>query len=86
MSVITNTFRFESRSDWWWKKYEVFDSLHRELKYEGVREEEVSRKMSVFLKEYGEKWVRFGKPQGVSGNTETKTDGKDATGREHEGP
>ncbi|MFA5019290.1 MAG: hypothetical protein WC504_17195 [Methylobacter sp.] len=60
--LITNTFRFESRSDLWWKKYEVFDSLYRELKYEGVKEEEVSKKMSALLKEYGDKWVRFGKP------------------------
>ena len=61
--LITSTFRFESRSDWWWKKYEVLESLYRELKFEGATEEQVSKKVSAFAKEFGDTWVRFGKPQ-----------------------
>ena len=44
--LITKTFQFESRSNWWWKRYQVYDSLYRELKYEGVKAEEVSKKIT----------------------------------------
>ena len=61
--VLTiGTFKFEARADWWYMKYHGLDALHRALTFEGRTVPEVSRDLSMFIRELEGKWPSFGKP------------------------
>jgi hypothetical protein len=56
-----STFRFESRADWWYRKYHGMDGFIRALTYEGKSDAEVSRELTDFLTKLEAVWPSFGK-------------------------
>jgi hypothetical protein len=58
--LITDRFRFEARSNWWWKNYNKLDALRRELKPDGSNEAEISIKMDEFMEAHDKEWPGFG--------------------------
>jgi hypothetical protein len=60
--AITNTCKFEARSDWWWEKFHKLDGLRLALLNEGKPIKDVSQEMRDFLDKHQEKWPGFGKP------------------------
>ena len=62
--MILNTFKFESRSKWWWTKNFRLIDLQSELEQEPARESEIKKKMANFLLEHSKEWpcFDFGRP------------------------
>jgi len=63
--VATSAFRFESKSAWHWRKTRAYQSLYRQLKYEGKEAADVSAHLSKIDLELDEDWIPFGK---ITGN------------------
>jgi len=60
--VALNTFRFEARARWWWKKVTYFQKWIYALKYQGADEKAVSEEMAKVLSAHEDEWPSFGKP------------------------
>lgn len=60
--VILNTFKYEARARWWWKKYSMFKSFLNEIRLEGADEKGISKKLNKFLILHEGEWPSFGKP------------------------
>jgi hypothetical protein len=60
--LMTNTFRFEARAEWWYGLESCYDRLHRGLEYEDQKSSEVSKAMTDFITETEKHWPLFGKP------------------------
>lgn len=60
IAVVTGTFRFAARAEWWWDKFHGLDSLHRKLQYEGQSEKNVSQELTKLVATLNAKWPGFG--------------------------
>ena len=60
--MALNTFKFEARAKWWWKKYSKFQQLYYALKHEGANEKSISKEMNEFLISHEQEWPSFGRP------------------------
>jgi len=60
--LVTNTFKFAPKSDWWWAKYHRLDALHRRLTFEDGQPKDVSRELSAVVRDLEKVWPGFGSP------------------------
>lgn len=60
--MALNTFKYEARAKWWWKKHSKFQRYLYALKHEGANENDVSKEMNKFLLAHEDDWPSFGKP------------------------
>jgi hypothetical protein len=62
LMIINGSCRFESRAEWWRRRYSGLNALHRELRFEHGNVAQVSRKYTHF--DHGQRalWPSFGKP------------------------
>ena len=61
-ATFLNTFKFEARARWWWKKHSKLQQMVSALQYEGASAKEVSQELNKFLIEHENDWPSFGKP------------------------
>jgi hypothetical protein len=62
IAAVLNTFKFEARARWWWKKHSRFQQAVYPLQHEGADEKVISQELSKFLIQHEEEWPSFGKP------------------------
>lgn len=60
IAVVTGTFRFAARAEWWWEKFHGLDSLYRELHYEGRSERNDSQALTKLIATLNARWAGFG--------------------------
>lgn len=62
--LTIGTFKFEARADWWYGKHHGLDALYRGLVFEGRTAADVSRDLTVLIRDLEKKWPTFGKASG----------------------
>ena len=60
--LVTNTFKFAARAEWWWTKHHRIDALYRKLLYENASEPEVSQELTRVDTALENSWPGFGGP------------------------
>lgn len=58
--LINTTFRFEERSRWYWRKRTRLEIVCRQHKFEGLPEEDASKKWNEIDEEMFSEWPGFG--------------------------
>jgi hypothetical protein len=69
--LATNTFRFEQRAVWYWRRRLLLERLLRSLQFEGKTAAEVSRLWSEVAEETFADWPRFGSVPGSGDHNST---------------
>jgi hypothetical protein len=67
LMIVSSSCRFESRAEWWYRRYNGLNALHRELRFEHGSVAQVSRKYTHFDNGHRAQWPTFAKPQASFG-------------------
>ncbi len=62
MVAAATVFRFDQKSDWFWRKSKRMDSLLRSIRYEGIDLIAASKAFSQIEEDMEKDWVSFGTP------------------------